>query len=133
MTDVIVLAECPFCTCRAAELETVTDGNFIVESAHVECPACLARGPEEVTEERAVQAWNACSEGAALRISHQQSLLDTERLNWLDSVNTRTNQRVGTSYGWKFDINHNRAALSDHNLPALHVRAAIDAARKRYP
>jgi hypothetical protein len=54
---------------------------------------------------------------------------DTARLDWLDQVNTRTNDRVGTSYGWKFDINHNRAALTDHNLPALHVRAAIDEAR----
>jgi len=54
---------------------------------------------------------------------------DTARLDWLDQVNTRTNDRVGTSYGWKFDINHNRAALTDHNLPALHVRAAIDAGR----
>ena len=54
---------------------------------------------------------------------------DTARLDWLDQVNTRTNDRAGTSYGWKFDINHNRAALTDHNLPALHVRAAIDEAR----
>jgi hypothetical protein len=54
---------------------------------------------------------------------------DTARLDWLDQVNTRTNDRVGTNYGWKFDINHNRAALTDHNLPAMHVRAAIDEAR----
>jgi hypothetical protein len=56
---------------------------------------------------------------------------DTDRLDWLDSVNIRANTRNGSNYGWKFDINHNRAALTDCNSPALSVRAAIDAARKR--
>lgn len=56
---------------------------------------------------------------------------DTDRLDWLDGVNRHTNGRVGTTYGWKFDINHNRAALTDSNLPALSVRDAIDAARAK--
>lgn len=58
-----------------------------------------------------------------------RSIADTSRLDWLDAVNQRTNERIGTVYGWKFDLNHNRAALSDHNLPALTVRQAIDKAR----
>lgn len=53
---------------------------------------------------------------------------DTARLNWLDEVNAKTNARYGTKYGWRFDLNHNRAALTDHNTPALPVREAIDAA-----
>ncbi|ODM79105.1 hypothetical protein A6452_28845 [Bradyrhizobium elkanii] len=56
---------------------------------------------------------------------------DTDRLDWLDRVNERANQRNGSRYGWKFDINHNRAALTDCNSPALSVRVAIDAARSR--
>lgn len=56
---------------------------------------------------------------------------DTDRLDWLDGVNKRANGRNGTTYGWKYDINHNRAALTDNNFPALSVRAAIDAARTR--
>ncbi len=53
---------------------------------------------------------------------------DAERLDWLDEVNRKTNERNGTRYGWKFDINHNRAALMDHNWPAKSIREAIDAA-----
>jgi len=56
---------------------------------------------------------------------------DTERLDWLDRVNTGANARNGTKYGWKFDINHNRAALTDCNMPALSVREAIDSARRK--
>lgn len=51
---------------------------------------------------------------------------DTERLDWLDTVTERMNRRYGTVYGWRYDINHNRAALTDHNLPALTIRQAID-------
>jgi len=54
----IQLSQCPFCTCKAVELETITDSNSAVEAAHVECPACLARGPQESTEQRAADAWN---------------------------------------------------------------------------
>jgi len=54
---------------------------------------------------------------------------DKERLDWLDAVNLRMNERNGSVYGWKYDINHNRASLTDHNLPALTIREAIDCAR----
>jgi hypothetical protein len=56
---------------------------------------------------------------------------DTDRLDWLDAVNHRANARNGSRYGWKFEINFNRAALTDNNSPALSVRAAIDAARDK--
>jgi hypothetical protein len=54
---------------------------------------------------------------------------DKARLDWLDSVNLNANERNGTIYGWRYDINHNRAALTDCHLPAFSVREAIDAAR----
>ena len=54
---------------------------------------------------------------------------DAARLNFLDNVNRGMNERKGTKYGWKFDINHLRAALTDCNVPALTVRDAIDGAR----
>ena len=54
---------------------------------------------------------------------------DKARLDWLDSVNLKSNERNGTVYGWQYDINHNRAALTDCHLPAFTVREAIDAAR----
>jgi hypothetical protein len=54
---------------------------------------------------------------------------DTARLDWLDSMNRRTNEHYGTTYGWRFDLNHNRGAmLADHHIPALSVREAIDEA-----
>lgn len=53
---------------------------------------------------------------------------DKERLDWLDSVNGTINEFNKTVYGWRLEINHNRAALTDHNLPALSVRKAIDEA-----
>jgi len=56
---------------------------------------------------------------------------DTDRLDWLDAVNHRQNVRTGSNYGWKFDLNHNRAALTDNNAPGLSIRAAIDSARAR--
>lgn len=55
---------------------------------------------------------------------------DTDRLNWLDAVMVNANARNGTCYGWRFDINHNRAALTDNNIPALNIREAIDAAMR---
>jgi len=70
-------------------------------------------------------------ECARLRAELEEARKDAERLNWLDEVNRRTNERNGTVYGWKFDMNHNRAALMDHNFPALSIRAAIDAARQQ--
>jgi|SRR5581483_3930796 len=56
---------------------------------------------------------------------------DTVRLNYLDLRNQRKNERTGSNYGWKLEENHNRIALSDHNLPKLTVRQAIDEARSR--
>jgi len=56
---------------------------------------------------------------------------DRERLDWLDEVNRKINQDHDTEYGWRFGVNHLRAevSLTDCNLPALDVRAAIDAAK----
>ena len=53
---------------------------------------------------------------------------DSVRLDWLDEVNANSNERVGSDYGWKYDINHNRAALTDCNFPKLTIRQAIDEA-----
>ena len=36
---------------------------------------------------------------------------DTLRLNFLDRCNQNLNAHYGTTYGWKFDINHNRVCL----------------------
>lgn len=58
---------------------------------------------------------------------------DAERLDWLDRVNENANRHNGTVYGWRFDINHNRAALTDMHLPALTVREAIDRAMDSKP
>ena len=57
---------------------------------------------------------------------------DKARLDWLDTANQALNEAHGTKYGWKYDANHNRCqiAINDHNIPALSIRAAIDAARK---
>lgn len=53
---------------------------------------------------------------------------DSERLDWLDAINEKTNRRNGTVYGWGLTINHNRTALEDHHFPARTVREALDAA-----
>lgn len=57
---ILNLNPCPFCTCKGVELEEITDGegNFIC--AHVECPACLARGPQESVMQNAIDFWNEC-------------------------------------------------------------------------
>ncbi|UIF90936.1 hypothetical protein [Cupriavidus sp. UYPR2.512] len=70
------------------------------------------------------------SANAILTAENERLSKDAERLDWLDQVNRATNERNDTTYGWRFDINHNRAALMDHNLPALSVRQAIDAAKE---
>lgn len=54
----IFLKPCPFCTCKAVELETVHDGDGELICAHVECPACLARGPQEQVSQSAIDFWN---------------------------------------------------------------------------
>jgi len=53
---------------------------------------------------------------------------DSERIDWMDAVNSNINNHYKTKYGWKWDVNHNRACLSDCNWPALTVRQAIDEA-----
>lgn len=58
-----------------------------------------------------------------------ENIADSARLDWLDHVNARTNDRNKTHYGWRFEINHNRAALSDCHFPPRSVRTAIDEAR----
>ena len=68
-------------------------------------------------------------ENAGLRLECEWLAEDRNRLDWLDQINRRTNEHYGTKYGWKFDINHNRAALTDHNFPVLTVREAIDDAK----
>lgn len=72
--------------------------------------------------------------GANVRALHgdappPSALEDRARLDWLDQVNANSNSRNGTTYGWRYDINHNRAALTDCNYPALSIREAIDVAR----
>ena len=72
MTDEIRLLPCPFCTCKAVELEIVQDGNRNFLCAHVECPACLARGPQEATIQNAIDFWNECEVvGAAVSTPKQ--------------------------------------------------------------
>ncbi|MGY3527242.1 Lar family restriction alleviation protein [Bradyrhizobium sp. USDA 4452] len=52
------LLPCPFCTSKAVEIEEIVLGDGTAESAQVECPACLARGPEHTTVDQATRAWN---------------------------------------------------------------------------
>ena len=56
----ILLKPCPFCTCKSVELESVEDGDGRFICAYVECPACLARGPQEQILENAIDFWNEC-------------------------------------------------------------------------
>lgn len=71
--------------------------------------------------------------GAQVRILELEA--DAARLDLLDEINRKINQDHGTEYGWRFDVNHNRAqvSLTDCNLPALTVRAAIDQWREDNP
>jgi hypothetical protein len=55
---------------------------------------------------------------------------DSKRLDFLDLANKRLNDHYGTKYGWKYNINCNRASLTDSNIPALSIRGAIDDAIK---
>lgn len=96
--------------------------------------------PRDDNNWRANHAWHlACSPSFILSLIARIRELegdtgksaDTERLDWLDDVNRKANERNSTKYGWKFDINHNRAALTDHNWPAVSIREAIDDARGR--
>jgi hypothetical protein len=55
---------------------------------------------------------------------------DSDRVNWLDKKNAEMNARTNSNYGWKFDVNHNRIALTDCNWPNHTARQAIDEAMK---
>jgi hypothetical protein len=55
---------------------------------------------------------------------------DTERLDYLDSLNEGLNSYHGTRYGWQVRRNHNRVQLSDSGVPAKTIRQAIDDYRK---
>ncbi len=63
-----------------------------------------------------------------LRVDVAALRADEGRLDWLDFVNIKSNERNGTVYGWRFEQNHLRASLTDHHAPHMPVRAAIDAA-----
>lgn len=130
------LKPCPFCG-GEAELDTsqayrALSGGTLGSRAAVYCARCGADmgfcyedapgTPREDIVNQVVDDWNR-------RVPSPDMREDAERLDWLESVNLRSNERNGTVYGWKYDINHNRAALTDHNLPALTIREAIDAAR----
>lgn len=78
-----------------------------------------------------VEAAEARAKAAEERLAEVDS--DADRLDYLDTCNTGFNHRNGTRYGWKLDWNHNRIALTDHNLPPLTVREAIDASRLKAP
>ncbi|BCU49145.1 hypothetical protein CIAM_26660 [Citrobacter amalonaticus] len=60
---------------------------------------------------------------------------DTKRLDWLDAQNKRLNEYYVTLYGWKFDANFQRNAmtLNDSNYPVMTVRQAIDQAIAAVP
>jgi Lar family restriction alleviation protein len=52
------LSPCPFCTCKAVELETETDGPR-ADYFWIECPACNACGPLQTSDALAIEFWNA--------------------------------------------------------------------------
>jgi hypothetical protein len=96
---------------RPTTADLVCKGSFILGTACGKCARCR----------------DMLAEGNRLG----QRRTDAERLDWLDHVTATTNARHGTVYGWKYDINHNRAALTDMNRPALTIREAIDEAMDR--
>ena len=58
-------------------------------------------------------------------LDHQ--IKDKNRLDFLDQINAEFNKRMGSSYGWAIDWNHNRIALHDMDPMRMTVRQAIDA------
>lgn len=59
------------------------------------------------------------------------SITDTGRLDYLDSLNKEFNKRNNSNYGWEIDWNHNRIALHDIGPMGMSVRQAIDEHRER--
>lgn len=57
---------------------------------------------------------------------------DTDRLDYLDSLNKEFNERNNSNYGWEIDWNHNRIALHDSDPMRKSVREAIDEHRERF-
>ncbi|MDB5975115.1 MAG: hypothetical protein JWR07_1875 [Nevskia sp.] len=101
----------------------------ISDGWHGSCPHTYSDEAEpDEQEASAGKAGPAVTRDPQGQAGPAQLLTDAERLDFLDSMNARKNVQNGTTYGWKLEENHNRIALSDHNFPALSVRAAIDAA-----
>ena len=48
----MAMKECPFCKSTSVTIGLDEDGFY------VECNGCLARGPAELTQEEAEEAWN---------------------------------------------------------------------------
>jgi Lar family restriction alleviation protein len=57
------LKPCPFCGGDVDDLDTDvvedTDDEFGDDLVTVLCPHCLARGPEQHSDEEAIEAWEA--------------------------------------------------------------------------
>ena len=57
---------------------------------------------------------------------------DTNRLDYLDQLNGKLNQKSGSKYGWRLEVNHNRVALMEHDPMKQSVREANDSHRAQY-
>lgn len=108
---------------------TQGDKDRAVEIAHA-----LGMSAEDFTSGAADVLVQHCARHriAALEEAARLAEADTARLDFLDQMNAAKNEFHGTRYGWKYEVNHNRIALSDHNWPPLKVREAIDQARERH-
>lgn len=102
------------------------------------------RGPDGLTVEQwAQERLDNCYELAAAKTGSDRQgwlddawywneiLKDIRRLSFLHLANKHMNEHNRTVYGWRLEANHNRIALTDHNLPALSVREAIDDAMEK--
>ncbi len=56
----------------------------------------------------------------------ESNIQDSERLDYLDHLNSRQNDYYRSMYGWEININHNRVALHDIGPKGVSVREAID-------
>lgn len=64
--------------------------------------------------------------------NQDRSITDTDRLDYLDSLNKEFNKRNNSNYGWEIGWNHNRIALHDIGPMGMSVRQAIDEHRERF-